>query len=414
LPRRLFRTVTLDEERAPLVRQAFELYATGEYTLDRLQQTMADQGLTTRRTGNRPQQAVSLNKLHQMLRDPYYVGIIGYHGETFAGRHPQLIPLPLWERVQEVLDARSQRGSRDRVHHHYLKGLLFCGRCHAAGRQHRLILTYAKGRCGELYGYFLCRGRQQHVCVLPYMGVQQVEVAVGCAVGGLRLAEGFAEAVREKITAVLADEQQTTRTLRRNLTQELRRLEVREERLLDLAADATLPQPKIRMRLNQLALDRERVSRELAQVEEQLADAAELLQIAVDLLNDPARLYRQADDANPRLLLQTFFERLYVDDEGVSSSVLRPPFDDLAEANTIYLRRAKTPAELLVIRNRHPSGAGMPVQGDKNDSLAHPLLDVGSNMNPLVEVMPTGTKRSELRRSSVPDRRASSRLESLS
>ncbi len=161
------RTVVVDERRGPLVRQAFELYASGEYTLDRLQQTMADQGLSTRPTANRPEQAVSLNKLHQMLRDPYYIGVIEYDGETFPGRHESLIPLPLWERVQEVLDVRSQRGSRDRVHQHYLKGLLFCGRCHSAGRQHRLIYTIARGRGGETYAYFLCRGGKNTSAACP-------------------------------------------------------------------------------------------------------------------------------------------------------------------------------------------------------------------------------------------------------
>lgn len=41
-------TVSIDEQRAPLVKKAFELYATGEYTLQRLEATMADLGLTVR------------------------------------------------------------------------------------------------------------------------------------------------------------------------------------------------------------------------------------------------------------------------------------------------------------------------------------------------------------------------------
>ena len=45
---RLINTVAVDEVRAPLIRIAWSLYATGEYSLDRLQVTMADQGLMTR------------------------------------------------------------------------------------------------------------------------------------------------------------------------------------------------------------------------------------------------------------------------------------------------------------------------------------------------------------------------------
>jgi site-specific DNA recombinase len=41
---RLVNTIGLDEERAPLVRTAWELYATGEYSIERLYATMADMG----------------------------------------------------------------------------------------------------------------------------------------------------------------------------------------------------------------------------------------------------------------------------------------------------------------------------------------------------------------------------------
>lgn len=142
-------SIGLDEARVPLVKQAFELYATGDYSLERLQATMADYGLTTRATARWPTQPVSVNKLHQMLRDHYYVGMVVYKGETLPGNHAAIIDHDLFERVQEVMEARSKRGSRDRVHQHYLKGMLFCARCQRAGREARLIYTLARGRGGR-------------------------------------------------------------------------------------------------------------------------------------------------------------------------------------------------------------------------------------------------------------------------
>ena len=45
------------------------------------------------------------------------------------------------------------RGTRERRHHHYLKGLLVCGVC---GR--RLSIQYSKGS----YTYFYCNPRELH------------------------------------------------------------------------------------------------------------------------------------------------------------------------------------------------------------------------------------------------------------
>lgn len=41
------RTVIVDEERAPLIRKAFTLYATGSYTFKQLAEELATEGLTT-------------------------------------------------------------------------------------------------------------------------------------------------------------------------------------------------------------------------------------------------------------------------------------------------------------------------------------------------------------------------------
>ncbi|MHB8339794.1 MAG: recombinase family protein [Mycobacteriales bacterium] len=195
---RLINSIAVDEERAPLVRAAWDLYASGDYSLDRLQTAMADQGLTTRPSARWAAQAVSVNKLHQMLRDPYYTGVITYQGEIFPGRHPAIITQALFDRVQEVMNLRSKRGQRDRVHQHYLKGGLFCDRCRQAGRTSRLIFTEAIGRGGS-YAYYLCRGRQDKFCDLPYLGAGQVEQKIAEHYALLQLPEDFATAVRSRL-----------------------------------------------------------------------------------------------------------------------------------------------------------------------------------------------------------------------
>lgn len=56
---RQINTVEVDPKRAPLIRKAFELYATGEYGLERLEAAMADLGLTTRATPKHPERPVT-------------------------------------------------------------------------------------------------------------------------------------------------------------------------------------------------------------------------------------------------------------------------------------------------------------------------------------------------------------------
>jgi site-specific DNA recombinase len=152
------RTVALDPDRAPYVQLAFELAATGDYTMDRLARVLAERGLRMRPSAKRPAGPISANYLARMLRDRYYLGFITYDGEEYPGRHEPLVTAELFARVQAALDERLPRkGSRQRRHYHYLKGHLWCGRCHDKGVESRLLLTKAKGHGGEYWYFFLHR-----------------------------------------------------------------------------------------------------------------------------------------------------------------------------------------------------------------------------------------------------------------
>jgi hypothetical protein len=81
------RSVSIDEERAPFVQLAFELYASGDHTLDDIASELTDRGLMTRGNVRRAPGPVSINKVAQMLRDRYYLGKVAFKGEEYDGRH---------------------------------------------------------------------------------------------------------------------------------------------------------------------------------------------------------------------------------------------------------------------------------------------------------------------------------------
>lgn len=113
-----------------------------------------------------------------MLRDRYYLGYITYHGEELPRQHEPLVDPHLFDRVQAVLDARVTSGERRRVHHHYLKGTLYCGHCHQASNTGRMIIQHTVTRRRDEYTYFFCRNRQQGTCPAPYANVAVAEHAV--------------------------------------------------------------------------------------------------------------------------------------------------------------------------------------------------------------------------------------------
>jgi site-specific DNA recombinase len=218
---------------------------------------------------------------------------------------------------------------------HYLKGLLFCDRCRKAGRTSRLIYVEAKGR-GGTFPYYLCRGRQDRVCNLPYLPVALVEDAVARYYGGLRLEEDFLAETAALIEDVMREKQQTIRDLHDGYRKQLRALDVKEERLLDLATDSKLPQDKIHARLRRIQIDRERAEEGLKETGQQLAVGAEILRTYLKLLHQPAELYGQATDTGRRDLNDAFFERLYLDNHNVVDAVMTNALVELSTAGWRY------------------------------------------------------------------------------
>lgn len=341
---RMVNTVSLDPVRAPLVLKAWELYATGDYSIERLTATMADLGLTSRPSPRWPQvRPVSDTKMHQMLRDPYYTGFVVYKGSIFPGRHDPIVSHELFDKVQDILNFRSHRGQRDRILTHYLKGALFCQRCDDEGRTARLIYTEATGKTGQRYGYFLCRARQDGLCDLPHLRAERVEEAIVQHYATLGVDGTFAAAVRQQLDEAVSDEQANVRHMHAALSRRLRELDDKEARLIDLAADATLPQARIRTKLHDIQLDRQRIEAGLTNTGEQLAVGAAVLRDALHLVNDPQTLYRNVDDKVRRHLNETFYERLYLDDTEVTSDRKTPLISELHEAAAARSRRLLLP-----------------------------------------------------------------------
>ncbi len=386
---RLFNSIGIDAKRAPLVLKVFELYATGDYSIELLETAMADLGLTTRPSRRWPrEQPVSTSKLHSMLSDPYYAGWVTVDGQLIPGRHQGIISQTLFDRVQDVLNARSRSGQRDRILNHYLKGALYCQRCHQQERTSRLIYTEAKGRNGEYYGYYLCRGRQEGDCNLPHLPVHLVEDAICRNYTRLAVPDDFASEVRTILETTMADQQRFTRDLHDSLTKQLAKLEAREERLIDLAADGVLTKSKIHERSNAIKVERARIHASLNDTSAELAVGAQRLRDCLDLVADPIRLYEHSPDQTRRQLNQTFYKRFYLDDEdtiSVPSYVLNPPFDEIQEASWVYQRQkalalgSKTPHAIHMTRvNRQeqskdengPSLAAGPTQGTVTPELA--------------------------------------------
>ena len=139
-----------DPERAPLIRRAFQDFATGRFTKDEVLQNVNTLGLTTRRG-----KAVPSQTFDAILRNPVYISQIqvAAFGISKRGEFEPLITEKIFFRVQGILDGRYEltapRGRNDPDFP--LRGYV---RCTACGKT--LTASWSKGR-SDYYAYYHCR-----------------------------------------------------------------------------------------------------------------------------------------------------------------------------------------------------------------------------------------------------------------
>jgi len=135
----------LDSERAPLIREAFELVASGRYaTTDAVLKVVSALGLTTKK--GKP---VTKQTFARMLQNPIYCGWV-VSGELKArGDHEAIIPEELFNQVQKQLNTKGT--SHKKLNEDFpLRGVIRCATC---GKL--LTAGWSKGR-NKHYAHYWC------------------------------------------------------------------------------------------------------------------------------------------------------------------------------------------------------------------------------------------------------------------
>lgn len=116
------RIQVLDEKTWRVIKTMFELYLQPGQNGKTITKEMALRGIRTRK--GRP---YAHSRVDEMLKNPYYVGVIRWDGREYPGKHKTFIDRTLWSRVQEKMT-----GGRPIVykkHNPLFKNMITCATC---------------------------------------------------------------------------------------------------------------------------------------------------------------------------------------------------------------------------------------------------------------------------------------------
>jgi len=327
------RTVIEDDERGPLIRLAFEEFATGNWTVADLAEHLAACGLNTRATPKIPSEPIDKKSLNKVLINPYYTGVVLYRGVEHPGKHPALVSRETWQKVQDIL-ASHINGERTREHPHFLKGSLYCHSCGS-----RMFINYTKSHSGVRYPYFVCGGRHNKVthCKQKAVLISEVEREVEEIYDRYSYPPAIRKYLEDYLQQGIKSEQQKYSAELDGLKQEKDKLKRQRKKLLEAHYNDAIP-------LDLLKSEQQKIAKQLATIEHEIKahehtfdTISEHLNGALELIEDCGKTYRVADDHIKRMMNQAIFSKLWVDPDGSVTAEFAEPFKSIIVPTTNLL-----------------------------------------------------------------------------
>lgn len=306
----------------PLVRAAFERYATGQYNLDTLVEEMHQRGLRTRKG-----KKVSRNGMSTLLNNPFYLGLIRIKktGETFAGVHEPLISKMIYERVQDILHGKAVKKAKR--HEFLFRRLLVCASC-----GHRLIGERQKG-----HAYYRCHTKN---CPTHCAREEQVESRLEAALLPLRYS-------RQELRALLAiarEMKQDWLSHREAHVQTLhmQRVALTEKlaRLMDVFSEGGFDKTLFDERKEALLAERLDIDARIHELEDGSQDGGPAkLQLFLELAGSAYLSYKSAPTPLKREIVENVTSNRLVNGKNVLIE-LKSPYSELATRPKYSLGRA--------------------------------------------------------------------------
>ena len=307
-----------DPERAPLVRELFEVVARDGLTLREASAWSKRRGLRSRKG-----RLLAMSETHFLLTNPAYYGMIRTGSGLFKGAHKAIITKDLFDRVQEVISRPTKTGGK---HPFAFRGLLRCARC---GRQ---ITLTVRRKSGKTYRYCHCYGPRSE-CSRPSFREEALSDRLVSVMEAIQLTPTMTAGIRQLATegeTIQREHARKRRTgilrLRAEIERKTKQRVAAGRRHVEGAIDAT-----------DYALILAEIEEEIGAIEERIAELRSERPLAIEncdrlfeLLERAPELYLGRNIEGRAKLLRAVTSNCEVTEENIVP-VYRKPFGGAAE-----------------------------------------------------------------------------------
>ncbi len=306
-----------DPDKAPMIRNLFEWYASGSYSTRDAAKKMRDDGLRFPKSKG----LVPKSTIHQMLRNPIYMGDFIWKGKRYKGIHEPLVSAELWQRVQDILEGRFGKRARKTKHDFAFSRLIQCGHCGGG-----MVGEIKKGK----YVYYHCTGYKGK-CDEPYTRQEVLEEKFGEVLRGLTFDKEILAWVTQALRESHVDEKKCHNEAIARLQAEYTRLQDRIDTAYEDKLDGRIDAAYFDKRSGEWRDEQARLRAAMATHESANQTYLEEGVTLLELAHRAHELFQKQEPKEKRRLLDFVLSNSSWAN-GELSVTYRQPFDIIAEA----------------------------------------------------------------------------------
>ncbi len=248
---RNLKTVVLDPVKANVIKKAFELYATGKYTLHDMCMYFYENGIRERNTGEPPETTT----VREVFKRPFYYGYMLYNGELYQGTHTPIITKDTFDKVQEVIKKRGwfhTKLFRTPRYDFAFTGFIKCHYCGCSVTAESRPFFFPKTNNRVNYLYYHCTKKKGECCQKGYTREEIIAVQFREIIKSLSVSQGWVEQMNKFLIQDIETQKSVDKISSSSLETEISQTEQKLDTLLEAYLDTVIDSESYVKKKNEL------------------------------------------------------------------------------------------------------------------------------------------------------------------
>ena len=314
--------IEVDPIRSPHVIKIFELYATGNYSMNKIANEMKKAGLISNTKNPKP---LEHNMVYHVIKNPFYYGMMRNKDTLNPHKYPPLISEELFTKAQEVRASYHKKPFKYAAKPYILRGLIKCKQCGC--------MITPETKKGHIY--YSCTNYKKVHKKRIYIREEDLLTPINKLLKNIQLSDNKIK----EITDELKKTNEAKNNFHKKSISELRKRYDKLDNMIsnsyDLLADGSITKDLYNQKLKEYSEKQANTEEELSRYTNANETFYLTASMVLNLAKKAHEIFESSEIPEKRQLLNYLLQNLELKGRKLLFN-LKTPFDTVLKANTLY------------------------------------------------------------------------------